>query len=55
MDGLDLLEQAALAHFDLYGNQVEDAITDYRIDQGGAVYERHSPDTEVSRLGPPVT
>ena len=55
MDGLDLLEQAGLPHFDLYGNEVEDAITDYRLDQGGVVYERHSPDIEVPRLRPPVS
>jgi hypothetical protein len=55
MDGLDLLQQAGLPHFDLYGNPIDDAVTDYRIDQGGAVYERHSPDTEVPRLRPPVS
>ncbi len=55
MDGLDLLEQAGLPHFDLYGNEIEDAVTDYRLEQGGAVYESHSPDTEVPRLGPPVS
>jgi len=55
MDGLDLLQQAGLPHFDLYGNQIDDAITDYRIDQGGAIYERHSPDIEVPHLGPPVS
>jgi len=55
MDGLDLLQQTGLPHFDLYGNQIDDAITDYRTDQSGTVYERHSPDIEVPRLGPPVS
>lgn len=40
---------------DLIGNEVEDALADYRIDQGGSVYERHSPDTAVQRLGSPST
>ena len=38
---------------DLYGNPVEDAVSDYRFDPGGDTYERHSPDTEVARLSPP--
>ena len=40
---------------DLYGNEVENAVADYRIDRRGGVYERHSPDTAVSKLGPPGT
>jgi hypothetical protein len=38
---------------DLYGNEVEDAVGDYRLDFDGEVYERHSPDTEVARLASP--
>ena len=38
---------------DLLGNEVEDAVADYRIDLGGDVYERHSPETAVPRLGSP--
>lgn len=38
---------------DLYGNEVEDAIGDYRVDGTGDLYEAHSPDTEVTRLGAP--
>jgi hypothetical protein len=38
---------------DLYGNEVEDAIGDYRIDVRGDIYERHSPDTEVTQLAAP--
>lgn len=50
----DLAPTAAEPHFDLYGNEIEDAVGDYRIDPRGDVYERHSPDTEVPRLPPPV-
>ena len=53
--GIRVLEPPAPAppRVDLYGNEVEDAVGDYRIDFDGEVYERHSPDTEVSRLAGP--
>jgi hypothetical protein len=38
---------------DLLGNEIEDAVADYRIDLGGDVYERHSPETAVPKLGSP--
>ena len=38
---------------DLYGNEVEPAVGDYRIDFRGEVYESHAPDVEVTRLAPP--
>ena len=38
---------------DLYGNEIESAVGDYRIDVRGDIYERHSPDTEVTRLKAP--
>lgn len=38
---------------DLYGNEISDAVGDYRVDRGGDLYERHAPDTAVLRLGPP--
>ena len=38
---------------DRYGNPIESAIGDYRIDRRGELYERHSPDTAVLRLGVP--
>ena len=53
-DALEKLLRAAEPHFDVYGNEIEDAVTDYRIEPAGDVYERHSPETEVPRLGPPV-
>jgi hypothetical protein len=38
---------------DLYGNPIQDAVSDYRIDFEGEVYERHAPQVEVSRLAGP--
>jgi hypothetical protein len=46
-------ETAAAPRVDLYGNEVEDAIGDYRIDGRGDIYERHSPSTEVTQLAAP--
>jgi hypothetical protein len=40
---------------DLLGNEIEDAMADYRFDIGGGIYERHSPETAVPRLGSPST
>ena len=40
---------------DLFGNEVDDALADYRFDTGGDIYERHSPETAVPRLGSPTT
>jgi len=44
---------AAPPRVDLYGNEVEEAVGDYRIDGRGDIFERHSPDTEVTQLGAP--
>jgi hypothetical protein len=38
---------------DLYGNEVSDAVAKYKADGAGALYELHSPQTEVPRLGSP--
>lgn len=38
---------------DLYGNEVNDAIATYSLDPAGSLYELHSPQTEVPRLGSP--
>ena len=40
---------------DLYGNEVFDAVGDYRVDFDGELYEGHAPDTAVLRLSPPGT
>jgi hypothetical protein len=44
--------QPAGFRLDLFGNEVSDAVGDYRIDRRGEVYEWHSPDTAVLRLRP---
>ena len=38
---------------DLYGNEIEPAVTDYRVDFYGDVYERQSPDTAILELTAP--
>jgi hypothetical protein len=38
---------------DLYGNEVTDAVAKYRLDSSGALYEEHSPQTQVPRLKAP--
>ena len=38
---------------DLYGNEVTDAIATYAFDRSGSLYELHSPQTELPRLGIP--
>jgi hypothetical protein len=38
---------------DLYGNEVNDAIAAYSLDPAGSLYELHSPQTELPRLGSP--
>jgi len=53
-EALQELLESAEPHLDVYGNEIEDAVSDYRIDPAGDVYERHSPETEVPRLAPPV-
>jgi hypothetical protein len=39
---------------DLYGNPIEKAVGDYRIDFDGALYEQHAPQIEVPRLPAPT-
>jgi len=38
---------------DLYGNEVIDAVATYSLDPTGSLYELHSPQTELPRLGSP--
>jgi len=38
---------------DLYGNEVSDAVAKYSLDPGGALYEEHSPETELPHLASP--
>lgn len=38
---------------DLNGNDVTDAVATYRLGADGSLYEAHSPQTELPKLGPP--
>jgi hypothetical protein len=40
---------------DRYGNRIEEAVGDYRVDPRGDIFERHSPATEIPRLAEPST
>lgn len=40
---------------DLYGNEVSDAVTRYRLDDEGGLYEVHSPQIELPSLGSPIS
>jgi len=44
----------SLSGIDVFGNEVDEAVGDYRVDVRGDLYERHSPDTEVPKLRPPI-
>jgi len=48
-------DDVSAPQLDVLGNEVDDAVGDYRVDTRGEIYERHSPETEVSRLTPPVS
>ncbi len=50
---IEIRPAAPERRFDVYGNEVDDAFGDYRSDDRGDVYERHSPDTAVLRLSSP--
>lgn len=52
-DFFDTPEPFATPRIDIYGNEIHEAIGDYRVDRRGELYERHAPDTAVLRLGPP--
>src|SRR5262245_52533882 len=40
---------------DLFGNEVDDAVAKYKFDGTGSLYELHSPQIELPRLGSPKT
>ena len=42
-----------LGNVDLFGNDVSDAVAEYRFDATGSLYEVHSPQTEIPKLGSP--
>jgi hypothetical protein len=41
------------ADVDAYGNEVSNAVAEYSLDDAGELYELHSPQTELPRLGSP--
>lgn len=41
-------------HVDLNGNEIDDAVSDYRVDGRGEMYERHAPDTALLHLSAPT-
>ncbi len=52
-DGDRLPETDPDAAMDLFGNDVTDAVAQYRLDATGSLYEVHSPQTEIPKLGSP--
>ena len=40
---------------DVYGNDIQEAVGDYRVDPGGGIYESHAPNIEVTHLGPKIS
>lgn len=49
----ELLAPIEETPIDLHGNEVRPAIARYKIDPAGALYEEHSPGTELPKLAPP--
>jgi hypothetical protein len=52
-DGDRLPEADPDATMDLFGNDVTDAVAQYRLDATGSLYEVHSPQTEIPKLASP--
>ena len=46
-------EDWAEPRIDLNGNEIDDAVGDYRVDRQGELYERHAPDTALLHLSAP--
>jgi hypothetical protein len=44
---------ATFSRLDIYGNEVDAAVSDYRIDPHGDLYESHAPDTALLKLSSP--
>ena len=38
---------------DAYGNEITNAVAEYSLDPAGALYELHTPQVELPRLGSP--
>ena len=41
----------AEARVDVNGNEIDEAVGDYRVDSRGEMYEHHAPDTALPHLG----
>jgi hypothetical protein len=54
-DSRDDADEEMDAIIDLYGNDVSSAVATYSLDALGSLYEEHSPQTELPRLGSPKT
>ena len=52
--GVSDRDSDSLSGIDVFGNEVDEAVGDYRVDVRGDLYERHSPETEVPKLRPPI-
>ena len=46
-------EDWAEPRVDLNGNEIDEAVGDYRVDPRGEMYERHAPDTALIHLSAP--
>ena len=46
-------DEWAQPRVDLNGNEIDAAVSDYRVDPRGEMYERHAPDTALLHLGAP--
>ena len=53
IQGRGVPEDWAESRVDLNGNEIENAVGDYRVDLRGELYERHAPDTALPDLGVP--
>ena len=47
------IESANGEALDAYGNEVANAVAEYSLDPAGSLYELHSPQIELPRLGSP--
>ena len=48
----EVLDEVGL--LDFYGNEVTDAVMEYKLDAGGSLYETHSPQTELPHPSAPI-
>jgi hypothetical protein len=46
-------DSASSQPLDAYGNEITNAVAEYSLDPAGALYEVHTPQVELPRLGSP--